>query len=719
LLTADIKQTTNFMIVLVFAGYVLPTPRFFYPALLAMGIGWILMVARGAEWSGEIIHYSFAMVMGMMFSVFLHTLRRSQLTQLFDLQMTVEQLNESQKQIATGESTFQNLMEGVPAGILVMDEATRFLFANAAAREITGIGDRDLSGIDVGADGSRLFDRNGQPLPLDKIPAARVARSGDPINNEVFGIGQKEGGIRWILLNAYSFLPSGGDGQLIVTSFVDITERIQAENLLRDSEERAHSILDSVLEGIVTVDQNGCITLINPTARAMTGFSSEDALGQLLTSVVRFVEDEAESYTRRLGDEAPVRQGKLTTRGEDSIDIEMIVSEIRSQGVKLGEVVTLRDIRDQILLEQERATMDKMSSVGILAGGIAHDFNNLLTAIYGNLMLAERAVGDPEKVLELLGRSSESIQSATNLTNQLLTFATGSDPVRSVIDVEKLVREATQFVLSGSSIAVDYMIGPGLRSVEVDEGQMQQAISNIVLNAKQAMNDVGFLTIEIRDRVPELAGYVEVAIADGGPGIDSGALQKIFDPYFTTKDLGTGLGLATTHSIVTKHGGSISVDSTRGEGTCFTLLLPAADEQSVSSTSDYAISDSEDTSFEILVMDDEETVLEAIIEVLDSLGHRVTATRNGAEAVTAYVSRQCESKPYDLVIVDLTVIGGMGGMETAQKILEHDPDAKLVVTSGYSAGAEMARFKELGFKARLAKPFRFNDLEAVVSEVMN
>ena len=376
-------------------------------------------------------------------------------------------------------------------------------------------------------------------------------------------------------------------------------------------------------------------------------------------------------------------------------------------------------MRERISLEQERTTMDKMSSVGVLAGGIAHDFNNLLTGIYGNITLAETFIDQPERATTLLRQSADSIQRAKNLTNQLLTFATGSDPVREAVDTRELVTDAVQFALSGSGIAVKYDIEPGVGAVEVDEGQMHQAISNIVLNAKQALEDQGLINIVVRDYHGDNRKFVELIITDNGPGIGATDLSKIFDPYFTTKEKGTGLGLATTHSIVTKHGGSISVDSVVGSGTRFTLLLPAA--KAVVETKAQDSEDETDTAtgFDILVMDDEELVLSTIQQLLETLGHKVTPTRDGTEAISAYQKQMREDRKFDLVIVDLTVAGGMGGKEAAQRILELDGDASLIVMSGYSAGSEMARYKELGFKARLEKPFKVGQLRQALNEVSN
>ena len=495
--------------------------------------------------------------------------------------------------------------------------------------------------------------------------------------------------------------------EVMVLAFVDITEQIRAEIDLNQSETRAFTILDSIIEGVIAVDGSEVITLFNPGASDITGVSEEQAVGENLASVLSFESDGDGT------DPGAIKTGSITRPDGSKVQVELLVSDIQESPENNGWVYTIRDVSEQLRLEQERATMDKMTSIGILAGGIAHDFNNLLTAIYGNLALAESSMDEPGKAVDFLKRSSESIQLATNLTKQLLTFSTGSDPARDVVDIEKLVREAVRFSLSGSSVVATYEIDPQLKAVEVDAGQVQQAIGNIVLNAKQAMDDVGQITTSMVNISDD---FVEVQVRDEGPGIPADRLGKVFDPYFTTKSTGTGLGLATTHSVVTKHGGSISVESSEG-GTVFRITFPATTSP-VKNDEQVVVLDSADESLEVLVMDDEEIVLNTICQLLAHLGHKPTATRDGTEAISAYTRKKQGGKAFDLAIMDLTVAGGMGGTVAASQILEIDPNAKLIVSSGYSSGAEMARFRELGFCARLEKPFRATDLEKTIHEVM-
>lgn len=554
-LTGELKHTTNLIFVLAVGGYLIPRNRFFYPLLAAVLLCWISIVAIGQTDGDDLAHFGFEVLLGCLFSVFLQMLRRGQLEQMADLEQTIEQLNASQQQVTASQALLQNLMDNIPAGIVVRGSDTRIRFVNQEAKNIFGIAELDPTGQTVGDDPFQLFDASGRKLATHEYPVSRVLATGESITNEIVGgKGPEKAEMAWGLLNAFPLDIDSTGETVVVLAFTNITERVRAELLLSESETRARAILESVTEGVIAVDRQERVTLFNPAAQDMTGVAESDALGQHLASVFQFHSS--------LLDEAPkdhfIREGTLTSREGEDITIELLVSEVRTEGDPAGWVYSFRDVSEQQRVEQERATMDKMSSIGVLAGGIAHDFNNLLTAIYGNVALAESSMDEPEKAADFLRRSSESIQLATNLTKQLLTFSTGSDPVSDVVDMEKLVREAVRFSLSGSSVVATYEIDPQLQAVEVDAGQVQQAISNIVLNAKQAMNDVGRITVSM---VSTSDDFVEVQVRDEGPGIPADKLGKVFDPYFTTKSTGTGLGLATTHSVVTKHGGTIGVES--------------------------------------------------------------------------------------------------------------------------------------------------------------
>ncbi len=707
-LTTELKHTTNLIFVLAVGGYLLPRNQIFYPVLTAVLITWIVIVMVRFDGRGDFAHFGFEVLLGCLFSVFLQMLRRNQLQQLGELEESLQQLNLSQQQVVASESLLQSLMDNIPAGIIVRDKQTRIRYVNEEAKNLLGLQEAIDGKLSMEQSPLHLFDQSGRELSLEELPVSRVIATGEPIDNVVLGARVRDGSVNWGLVNAFPLDIDGTGESVVVMAFSNITERVKAEVELLQSENRARAVLGSVIDGVIAVDRREVVTLFNPSAERITGVEESEALGSPLSQVFMFSGEEPGSAP-----DDHLREGFLSTRDGREVAVELLVSEVRTEdGEATGWVYTFRDVSEQLRVEQERATLDKMSSIGVLAGGIAHDFNNLLTAIYGNVALAESSMDEPEKAADFLKRSSESIHLATNLTKQLLTFSTGSEPVRDVTDIEKLVREAVRFSLSGSSVVATYQIDSDLHAVEVDAGQVQQAISNIVLNAKQAMDDVGQLIITLRN----LDGFVEVEIQDEGSGVPSELLGKIFDPYFTTKSTGTGLGLATTHSIVVKHGGNINVESSES-GTTFRMTFPSTSNQ-LNEHEQRAEAAVPDGGLEVLVMDDEEVVLNTISRLLEHLGHVPTETRDGTEAISAYARKMQSGRKFDLAIMDLTVAGGMGGTVAAAEILEIDPNAKLVVSSGYSSGAEMARFRELGFSARLEKPFRAADLEKTINEVM-
>lgn len=710
-LTQDLKHTTNLIFVMAVCGYLLPRNQFFYPVLAAIILAWLGFSMPFVGQTSDVVHFGFEMLLGCLFAIFLQTLRRGQLTQMTSLEESVEQLSQSQQQVSASQELLQSLMDNIPAGIVVRDADTRIRYLNQEAKLLFGLDGMDPTGMAVAEDPFELYDQSGRKLEPHEWPISRVLETGEPIADQIVGgKGPNMTELRWGLVNAFP-LNIGEDGDsVVVLAFTNITERVKAELLLNESETRARAILESVTEGIIAVDRLGLVTLFNPAAQRITGISESDALGRPLPGMFNTTSNEPNEL--EMGHS--IQEGSITNQDGEEVTIELLTSDVQTDGHSVGTVYSFRDVSEQHKIEQERATMDKMTSIGVLAGGIAHDFNNLLTAIYGNVALAESSMDEPEKAADFLRRSSESIQLATNLTKQLLTFSTGSDPLRTSVDIERLVREAARFSLSGSSIVATYEIDENLKAVEVDAGQVQQAISNIVLNAKQAMQDVGTISISMKNLSEDL---VEVVVSDEGPGMPQEMLNKIFDPYFTTKSAGTGLGLATTHSIIVKHGGNITVESAEGEGTTFRMTFPAT-------TASFDTEDNEHgdpgtaKSLNVLVMDDEEIVLNTIVRLLEHLGHQATETRDGTEAISAYARKMQEGQSFDLAIMDLTVAGGMGGTVAAAEILEIDPNAKLIVSSGYSSGAEMARFRELGFCARLEKPFRAADLEKTINEVV-
>jgi len=385
-------------------------------------------------------------------------------------------------------------------------------------------------------------------------------------------------------------------------------------------------------------------------------------------------------------------------------------------------------------MEEELFKSRKLESVGVLAGGIAHDFNNLLTSYFGNIELAKQKLSSKHEALPHIKTAGLALDKATNLTKQLLTFAKGGDPLLEIIGIKHIIEDSVKLTLSGSNIITNVKLPDNLWQVIADKGQLSQVITNLIINADQAMPDGGTLTIEAKnienadaDVYPHLSGnYVQFTIKDTGLGIISTELEKIFDPYFTTKHEGSGLGLATVHSIVTKHKGNISVESEQGQGTTFTVCLPAVTEsqQAVEYSAEEVSANSnpvqvKSNSAHILVMDDNEMILELSTSMLDLFGYSFDTAIDGEQTINKYKAAREAGDPFDIVIMDLTIPGGMGGKETIIKLLDFDPKANVIVSSGYSTDPIMANFDEYGFKGRLEKPFQMDEMKKELSRLIS
>jgi two-component system cell cycle sensor histidine kinase/response regulator CckA len=391
-------------------------------------------------------------------------------------------------------------------------------------------------------------------------------------------------------------------------------------------------------------------------------------------------------------------------------------AELHASAEQLRAEITQREQAEEELLRAR-----KLESLGVLAGGIAHDFNNFLTVVQGNIDVAKVHLTLGEAAREFLDRAANACQRAKFLSSQLLTFAKGGAPVRRVASTAQLVTDAVLLARSGSSIAIELQLAESLWSAEVDSGQIGQVLHNILINAREAMSGGG--TIEVRaenialhNGSGEAAPHVRVSIRDQGHGIAPEVLRRIFDPYFTTKPGGSGLGLATAYAIVLKHGGHLSVESTPGAGSVFTVDLPASLEAPLATLP--PILPMPTGTERLLVMDDDEALRDLSKAVLSTLGYDVQTAGDGAEAVELYAKTKATGKGFDAVLLDLTVTGGMGGLEAASMLRQLDPSARLIVSSGYSDAPVMSRFAEYGFDAVILKPWTVREMSEVLRKVL-
>jgi len=395
-------------------------------------------------------------------------------------------------------------------------------------------------------------------------------------------------------------------------------------------------------------------------------------------------------------------------------------------GGKLSTLVIVRDITERKHLNQERQRADRLESIGTLAGGIAHDFNNFLTGVIGNIGLAQRYMDQKSEAYEVLEEAERASVEAKGLTQQLLTFAKGGTPVREPASIGSVIVDSATFALRGSKVKCQFDIADDLWFGEIDVGQISQVISNLVMNADEAMPGGGTIRIGARNRVigdgsglPLKKGdYVEITLEDEGVGISRDHLDRIFDPYFTTKQKGSGLGLATAYSIIQNHGCHLTVDAELGAGTTFRVYLPASKQKVRVSKKKAGKQTGLWARGRVLVMDDEEMIRKMLRKTLPLAGYEVEVAGDGAEAIGLYARARESGQPFDVVILDLTVPGGMGGKETIRRLLEIDPDVKAIVSSGYSTDPIMSDFRSYGFSAVAVKPYSAEALEETLARLL-
>ncbi|MCD6120719.1 MAG: cache domain-containing protein [Spirochaetales bacterium] len=529
-----------------------------------------------------------------------------------------------------------------------------------------------------------------------------------------------------------------------------LADKEKAQQDLMEEKERLSVTLQSIGDGVIAADTLSRVILVNAAAEKLTGWSQQDARGRELTDVFNIINEDTRERVKnpveRVFTENRVvglaNHTVLVSKDGTEYNIMDSAAPIKdSKGKIHGVVLVFRDVTEKLKVEKELAKVNKLESIGILAGGIAHDFNNILTGIFGNIKLAQMALPKDHETFDYLKKAGDALERATNLTKQLLTFAKGGDPLIETVNIRGVVMDSVSFNLSGSSVKAVYEIPVNIWQVKADKGQISQVIANLTINAKDAMPEGGriFISMEnvsveggaLVDTSPAVdsaassasvfpGDYVKIIFRDEGIGIPKENLSKVFDPYFTTKEAGNGLGLATTHSIIKKHGGYIVVDSTPRAGTVFTIYLPADRSSKVKTggVDSDAGTDLKHLSGYILVVDDEEMIRDVTKRMLKILGYTCDFASEGREALEKYVSAKESGHPFNAVIMDLTIRGGMGGKEAVAEIIAHDPDAAVIVSSGYSNDPVMANYVEYGFKGRITKPFKMEALKKEIERVI-
>ncbi len=623
-------------------------------------------------------------------------------------------------EVAEKLELYSNLIENASDLIHSVTPDGSFLFVNQAWHDTLGYSTEDLTRLklmDIVDDSCRskcqdIFTclLNGQAM--DRNETIFVAKDGRKI--------VVEGSCR----------TKFEDGQPVAMTgiFRDLSKLAQDAEALRESEEKYRTLFENATDIIQVVSPDGRVLMANRAWMKTFGYSQEDLDAGL--SIFNLISPDCQGHCQATfqkvvsSPEVQYIDTCFVAKDGSRIIIEGNACCRFQDGKPVVSQCIFRDVTEKTKMQEELFRAKKLESIGVLAGGIAHDFNNLLTAILGNISLAKVNISPEDAIFSNLEKTEKAATQATNLTKQLLTFAKGGAPIKKTTNIKELIKDSTSFSMRGSNIKCEYQLPEELWPLEVDGGQLSQVCQNLVINACQAMPDGGTLAIMAVNQVlsehdlpPLPAGkYVHLSFHDQGSGIPKENLLKIFDPYFTNKKAGSGLGLAIAYTIIKKHGGLITVDSVPGKGATFSIYLPATEKKLAAQETVGEIFKS--STGKVLLMDDEEIIIEVATAMLQHLGYEISPARDGEEAIELYLKSQEEGKPFDVVIMDLTIPGGMGGREAIEKIRTIAPASKIIVSSGYATDPIMANFKEYGFNGVIEKPYKIEELSKKLSEVI-
>lgn len=532
----------------------------------------------------------------------------------------------------------------------------------------------------------------------------------------------------------YGYILKPFDDKELHTTIEMALYKNKMEKKVKESEKWLATTLRSIGDGVIATDMKGSVTFMNPVAEALTGWTQEEAAGKPLEEIFHIINEETRMPCENPSEKI-VKTGKIIGLANNTVLVAKDGTErrIADSGAPicgddhtiLGTVLVFRDVTEKRKMEENLLKMktEKMESLSVLAGGIAHDFNNILTAILGNVAIAKMKIASENEVSKILTEAEKATLSARDLTQQLLMFSRDEVSPGEPASIAGLLRDIPEFVLRGSGIVCEFLIPDQLWPVTIDAGQISQVINNLVINAEQAMPEGGVLrigaenvTVGEEDGLPLKDGdYVKVTIKDEGVGIPEDYLQKIFDPYFTTKQRGNGLGLAISYSIIKNHGGYIAVESELGMGTTFSVWLPASKEVVAEEEPDELVRGTE----KVLVMDEDENILEVTHRVLEHLGYTTEFARDGKEAIAVYKKALNAGMPFDTVIMDLNVQSGFGGTDVLRELMKIDPHVKAIVCSGYSTDSVISDYRKYGFCGSVTKPYSMEELTTTLQEVIH
>lgn len=643
----------------------------------------------------------------------LHDMRVLQI----ELEMQNEELRRAQVELDITRARYFDLYDLAPVGYCTIDRNGRILEANLTAATLLGV----ARGALVNQPLTRFILK--EDLDTYSLKQILLFKTGQSQGLEL-RIVKEDGTMLWVHLETTIALNADGESVSRV-ALTDVPERQRAEEALRDSERRYRIIFERSPLALISFDSEGTIVDFNDKFVEMMGSSREKLLG--INTARQSSPKMREAIKKALAGETATFEDLYTsiTAGRTAY-LRAKFSPVVPGRSPTDVIATLEDITELKRHEAEQHKLEKLESLGVLAGGIAHDFNNVLTGIMANISFAKLLIEPCHAAGKPLEEAEKATKRAAEISQQLLTFARGGEPNKKVISFQHLILESASLMLRGSNVKAVLNVPESLHSLIADEGQISQVLNNLILNAAQSMPGGGTLTVTANN-IALSAGnslglpagsYVKAELRDQGCGISPENLKRIFDPYFSTKAAGTGLGLASAFSIIQRHNGNISVNSTNGAGTVFTLYLPSIDISRAEHRQSASEKSGKGQRGTVLVMEDEEMIRDIVATMLNHLGYKAKTCASGEEAVELYLKAVAAGDPFRAVIMDLTIPGGMGGKQAAEQILASFPKARLIVSSGYSNDPVMANFKEFGFCGAIAKPYNVREFEQVLNSLL-
>lgn len=622
-------------------------------------------------------------------------------------------------------SALSSLLDRLDVGTFRIDHASGLVtHANAACARILGLSSPESM---VGMRAADFYADPKERTEIDaRLRASEAFRSTGVVRLELSRLRQDTREPIDVVIGVAATFDDQGRVVAMDCTLERVRDKTRTERAFRASEERFRTVFDKNSVGMALTDVSGHINRVNEALCRLLGRREEDLIGVDAVTLIHPDDRRERATPDTHPGGSPGRELRLLRHDGEVAWCYLGWSWVPGDdGTLHGAVVIVQDVTGRRQAEQRLQRLAKLESLGVLAGGIAHDFNNILAVILGNLSLAARLPDAGPRTREVLASAELASKRARELAQQLVTFARGGTPVKRTVSLAALVREAASFYLSGSQVAAELSLDPDLWLADVDPGQISQVLQNLFINAVQAMPDGGTVQVSADNvvlddasDVPVPSGrYVLIRVADNGVGIPSANLERVFDPYFSTKEGGSGLGLATAHSIVRRHGGHLGVESTPGVGSTLSVYLPASTAAADATPPQPGVGTALPHA-RILVMDDEPAVRQVTRRILTACGLDVDDVASGEEAVAAFSDARAAGRPYAAVLLDLTVAGGMGGIEALERLRQLDPGVRAIVSTGYSADPVMADCRAYGFRAAVPKPFTSTELESVVRDVV-